>query len=155
MNSPVFPSLADIYYTSPCPYTYASFPPTFFSRLSPSFSFSNHPSISFPFLGSGPKGVDDLCFHIGEFFPHFLSPHPNLQAHISASRDLGLKTGIWALRLGDGLNHNLHKQGMGIADHLALFRYPFLLFLYPFPHFRLLFRTFSQVKCLDKSNKRP
>ena len=29
-------------------------------------------------------------------FSSFFVPHPNLQAHISASRDLGLKTGIWA-----------------------------------------------------------
>ena len=38
-------------------------------------------------LGSGPEGVDDLCFHTyGEFSP--------------LGRDLGLEDGIWAPRLG-------------------------------------------------------
>ena len=54
--------------------------------------------------GSGPEGVDDLCFHTyGEF-----SPPPPPPAGIWTSRlsfgpqgwDLGLKAGIWALRLG-------------------------------------------------------
>ena len=45
------------------------------------------------FLGSGPEGVDDLCFHTyGEFSPSSPSPPssypppPSLQAHISAWR---------------------------------------------------------------------
>ena len=67
-------------------------------------------------LGSGPKGVDDLCFHTyGEFSP---TPPPpairplgwdlDFEAEIWASRlgsgpqgwDLGLKAGIWFSRLG-------------------------------------------------------
>ena len=84
--------------------------------------------------GSGPKGVNDLCFHTYGGFspppppsPHPPSPQPpgpyiSLEAHISALRpisqpqstnpsleaqipwgwNLGLKVGIWALRLGFG-----------------------------------------------------
>ena len=54
--------------------------------------------------GSGPKGVDDLCFHTyGEFSPS--PPSSNLDfglwAEIWASRlDLGVQAGIWASRLG-------------------------------------------------------
>ena len=43
------------------------------------------------FLGSGPEGADDLCFHTGEispFPPPSQYPPPSLQAHISASRPI-------------------------------------------------------------------
>ena len=79
-------------------------------------------------LGSGPKGVDDLCFHTyGEFSPPPSSPPsypppPSLRAHISAWRPIsqpggpnlsleaqipsdwnpGLGVGIWAMRVGFG-----------------------------------------------------
>ena len=81
------------------------------------------------FLGSGPKGVDDLSFHTGEFSPSSsaLTP-PHLQVHISAlrpksqswgriptsrpksylkakilsSRPKSQPQGIWASRLGYG-----------------------------------------------------
>ena len=47
--------------------------------------------------GSGPEGVDDLCFHTyGEFSP----PPPRIGA---LGWDLGLEDGIWASRLGSGL----------------------------------------------------
>ena len=43
------------------------------------------------FLGSGPEGVDDLCFHTyGEF------------SQIPREWNLGLGVGIWALRVGFG-----------------------------------------------------
>ena len=81
------------------------------------------------FLGSGPKGVDDLSFHTGEFSPsssalppptsRFISqpwgPNLNLEAQILTSRPKSyLKAkilssrpksqpqGIWASRLGYG-----------------------------------------------------
>ena len=51
------------------------------------------------FLGSGPEGADDLCFHTGEISPPSpspsspyppplpaFSPHPSLEAQIPASR---------------------------------------------------------------------
>ena len=48
MNSPVFPSLDDIYCTVKIVI----------------------PTCTLPLLGSGPEGVDDLCFHTyGEFSP--------------------------------------------------------------------------------------
>ena len=68
--------------------------------------------------GSGPEGVDDLCFHTyGEFSPSSPPPPPgigplgwnlDLETEIWASRlrygpqgwDLGLKAGIWFSRLG-------------------------------------------------------
>ena len=76
--------------------------------------------------GSGPKGVNDLCFHIyGEFFPppspppphpptpqplgpylnleaQLPGPNPSLKAKIPRDWNLGLGVGIWALRLGLG-----------------------------------------------------
>ena len=58
----------------------------FFWRLS-----SNLPS----FLGSGPEGVDDFCFHTyGEF-----SPSPGIGL---LGWDLDLEAEIWASRLGSG-----------------------------------------------------
>ena len=45
--------------------------------------------------GSGPEGVDDLCFHTyGEF-----SPPPGIGP---LGWDVGLEDGIWASRLGSG-----------------------------------------------------
>ena len=47
-----------------------------------------------PLLGSGPEGVDDLCFHTyGEFSPPGIGP---------LCWDLGLEDGIWASNLGSG-----------------------------------------------------
>ena len=47
--------------------------------------------------GSGPKGIDDLCFHTyGEF-----SPSPPLGSG-PLGWDLNLETEIWASRLGYG-----------------------------------------------------
>ena len=47
------------------------------------------------FLGSGPEGVDDLCFHThGEF-----SPPPGIGP---LGWDLDLMSEIWALRWGGG-----------------------------------------------------
>ena len=83
---------------------------------------------------------------------HPQGPNPNPKAQIPLSRDLGVKTGIWASRLGYGspggdigwgeggcgeaekishmlplnFNHNLLKQGTGTADHLTLLRLFFL-----------------------------
>ena len=41
-----------------------------------------------PFLGSGPEGVDDLCFHTGEFSAYTppRDPNPSFKAQISALR---------------------------------------------------------------------
>ena len=50
--------------------------------------------------GSGLKGVDDLCFHTyEEFSPPSSNWDWGLRAGILGG-DLGLKTGILALRLG-------------------------------------------------------
>ena len=73
---------------------------------------------------SGPKGVDDLCFHTyGEFSPPSPSsspssypplppasrpisqpqgPYPSLEAQIPVLRPKSLETGIWALGLEFG-----------------------------------------------------
>ena len=46
--------------------------------------------------GSGPDGVDDLCFHTyGEFSP----PPPGIGP---LGWDLALEDGMWASRLGSG-----------------------------------------------------
>ena len=59
------------------------------------------PTLRCLFLGSGLKGVDDLCYHTGEFSPSPSSPSPYppppgpyfcLEAHISAS---GPKSQSW------------------------------------------------------------
>ena len=55
----------------------------------------------FSFLGSGPEGVDELCFHTyGEFSPPpppppspYPPPPPSLQAHILASRPISQPRG--------------------------------------------------------------
>ena len=72
-----------------------------------------------PFLGSGPKGVDDLCFHTyGEFSPpppssspsSYPPSYPSLEAQISVSRPNSQSRGpnpslmaqflAWRLRFG-------------------------------------------------------
>ena len=63
--------------------------------------------------GSGPEGVDDLCFHTyGEFSPSSYppsasraisqpgGPYPSLNAQIPTQRPRFHSLGIWALRLG-------------------------------------------------------
>ena len=50
---------------------------------------------------------------------HSQGPNPNPKAQILVSRDLGLKTGIWALRLGSGppgLDMGLEAGGEGGAE---------------------------------------
>ena len=55
--------------------------------------------VSGPLLGSGPKGVDDLCFHIyGEFSP----PPPPTPGIGPFGWDLDLKAEIWVSKLGFG-----------------------------------------------------
>ena len=52
-----------------------------------------------PFLGSGSKGVNDLCFHTCEEFS------PSSSSRLGSGppgQDLGLEVRIWALRLGLG-----------------------------------------------------
>ena len=65
---------------------------------------SIHPAVSF--LGSGPEGVDDLCFHTyGEFSPSRSSGNWDLGPKAGfwpRGWDLGLEAGIWASRLGFG-----------------------------------------------------
>ena len=55
--------------------------------------------------GSGPEGVDDLCFHTyGEFSPPGIGP---------LCWDSGLEDGIWASRLGSrttGQNNGLKAR---------------------------------------------
>ena len=52
-------------------------------------------------LGSGPEGVDDLCFHRGEF--SLQGWNLGLKDRILAIRwDLGFEVGIWISRLGFG-----------------------------------------------------
>ena len=80
---------------------------------------SRHVTILVPIsslLGSGPEGVDDLCFHTGEFSPLLLPPppsppfsrpisqhrsqYPSLKAHIPVLRSKSLEAGIWASKMG-------------------------------------------------------
>ena len=65
--------------------------------------------------GSGPKRVDDLCFHTGEFSPppspppppptsrpisQPQSPYPSLEAQIPVLRPKSLKAWSWGLKMG-------------------------------------------------------
>ena len=89
--------------------------------------------------GSGPKGVDDLCFHTyGEFSPipsppppphpplptasrpisQPECPYPSLEAQIPVLRPKSIGTGIWALGLGVGPSGcDLgHKTGIWVSE---------------------------------------
>ena len=113
--------------------------------------------------GSGPEGVDDLCFHTyGEFSPPSSPPSPpphppplppalrpisqprgsnpsleaqiptqrprfqpqgpntNPKAQITALRDFGLKTGIWASRLGNGRRRRRRKFSLCVIASTSL-----------------------------------
>ena len=53
--------------------------------------------------GSGPEGVDDLCFHTcGEFSPSPPPPPPPPPAIRPLDWDLDFTAEIWASRLGSG-----------------------------------------------------
>ena len=79
---------------------------------------------------SGPEGVDDLCFHTGEFSPS--PPHPplppasgpylSLETHIPASRPKSLEAGIWASRLGfegGGTEEKKKKEKIPLCESIG------------------------------------
>ena len=70
-------------------------------------------NLSITLLGSGPEGVDDLCFHTyGEF-----SPPPGIGP---LSWDVGLEDGIWASRLGSGpLSWDLNFENFEKIPHMC------------------------------------
>ena len=93
------------FHFSPFFFFFFFFSSIFFSRvLRDSIPRFVRRSVGWSLLGRGPQGVDDLCFHTGEFSP---SPPP-----------LGPLTCIPL-----NFKHNILRQGTGTADHLTLCNY--------------------------------